>query len=1170
MKFKNKYKLIVGIVICSIFFANILCLASIQKPYTSDILESYSEYLSNNSILRNDKYNLFKSTGNIDNNYRNQLYIQEFPFYEPVPSYPFFNAYSNSQNKYQYANMYHDTSNLNTFRTTDTLNNSAQKYVPLQNDDFNLIDGNYVSNGNLYNSDLDNKIFNSNDKIEFQTNINSNPSNSDYLRLSLNDTYENKQVFNYNSEILESMSNGFMDLTNTSLKGNYAQIKDIVWLIDSANDMAYPTYKNPYTNKYMYYDNSNYTSYYTFTETPIGSVPDDWTVSTSVGITASINQLQYGRGMVFLLQDNSVSQLGYIQQDFSNQVNGTIEFAINRQSITKESVIYFGVNSLRFYNDGYIWYYGGTTWYQLQTYNSNTWYYIVFDFECSNGGYRGLLADSVRIQINDNIYNYAMDGDATTVNLFRVSSSTTDTVYRTIIDTIEYSWLEGYERNRGRYLYFNLRPFATNIIPLCSWFNGTHWFIYDDITENIYIYTAWFNYIGLINLNSIENLIDIYQLNNEWYISNVIINISGTFSFIKKFDLNWNLINNILLTTEYYLTHFTYINSKWYFTDYYERIHVFDLSFNYLFKFQLDIGSEDIQGLIYYDNYVWLIQNNPSKVIQYILNYPNINLEIKVFNQKTNLYDIIYNATLLEYNKKQFNLSVNKYQKNGTLKLWFKITTIGYFIYEIDELNYILSTVNYSGSSLNILYFHSYYENGTKARDITCVYKIYRNYVEYYLNWNKTDGMTYWFTYTTSKNYLNLTNIQNVEIKLHAYHGISSIEPSNLTYSNIKFEIVIKNNSTSLNNTIIYDLSDIYSYGSLNFNFTKAIYYTTELESRMNYITYGIQAGYTKDLFTFGYNSLYGFRFLKGNNSVEYSRFFDIPNFFQEIFVPFPPTPNPLPPDLPEPEPPEPKYWSYTSYRLVGGIPYNTTIGNWTAEFTPIEVQEYKARYYYTEAILSDDDIGWLMSLIFNSFFLFIQWILFLCWYGISFVFTLVGCFILAILWNICLYWIYIGLIWIVWFLFLGILWCIEAILWLWSNVLYPFLEWCYINLLPAIVEACIIILAFCITCVAYILYLGNVDFWIIYDQVYLWMHLIVDFLIELAEVFFDNIIYIMIFVLWYLISAFLLYFRYLYCRMRGYQEKAERMYYTFQIYIFPIVLIYDLIKKIIDMIPGG
>jgi len=337
----------------------------------------------------------------------------------------------------------------------------------------------------------------------------------------------------------------------------------------------------------------------------------------------------------------------------------------------------------------------------------------------------------------------------------------------------------------------------------------------------------------------------------------------------------------------------------------------------------------------------------------------------------------------------------------------------------------------------------------------------------------------------------------------------------------------------------------------------------------------------------YSFNCLKGIRCLSGVNDLIYNRFFIVPLFQHNIDVAQRRiTQSDV---IIDDEPDSPKgaeYWTYNSFRLVSDDIIYTDIGNWTVEFTPVDVQSYEAKYYYSREAISKSSLGswtikitddikisfnWLRDgivFILNLILLFLQYLFYLVVASLSFVFMFLGCYIIAFLMNIVVYYLYIGLCWIVWFLWLLLLWLWKIILWIWLNILYPILQWCYNVLLPLLIDGLIMIIAFMITVFIYILTLGRVDFWSTYDNVYdiLWM--IVDFILEWILVFSNNFEYLLMFILWYLLCAILVYFRYLYSRARGNINRAEQLYYTFQIYISPIVFIWNLLKKLLESTP--
>jgi hypothetical protein len=113
-----------------------------------------------------------------------------------------------------------------------------------------------------------------------------------------------------------------------------------------------------------------------------------------------------------------------------------------------------------------------------------------------------------------------------------------------------------------------------------------------------------------------------------------------------------------------------------------------------------------------------------------------------------------------------------------------------------------------------------------------------------------------------------------------------------------------------------------------------------------------------------------------------------------------------------------------------------------------------------------------------------------------------------------------------------------------------------------------IMVIAFVLTALFWMLSLGNIDFWDTYDIIYELLWTIVNELIAWFTVFVLNFPFIMLFLLWYTICVLYLYFRYMLARARGYSELAQRYYYTFTFFFTPFRIIIDWIKALLDITP--
>jgi hypothetical protein len=547
------------------------------------------------------------------------------------------------------------------------------------------------------------------------------------------------------------------------------------------------------------------------------------------------------------------------------------------------------------------------------------------------------------------------------------------------------------------------------------------------------------------------------------------------------------------------------------------------------------------------------------------------NYEVYVFNYDLNKYDkrisvlskgILYSFKFNE--SAYFRLNKFKIFINSTNQFPFKSYILSSYLeityVKINDLGYQYLTQKFLEYDLSSNYL-GYFQLEIK---LFKTYMLYR-YLEISVGYDNYDYG--WILYNYSIYNLNL---KTLEILGQCRYGYNTLIQR---ISNIRFDFIF--NDFEQNFTIL-EQNRKGSFLGHKYNFQ--LNYTTINYNYLNLT--GIIGNYS-------YSCLKGFRCLKGSINEIYNRFFIIPTFNEKISVAnlgITSTSVNI-----ENEPPAPagsqKYWTYTSFRLINGNTIYTEVGNWSIEFKQTKVEQYLAKHYYNEKVIKEASLGswtfrigeWRISfnfirdaivLILNLVLLFLQYIWFLLIVAINFLIMFIGCYMLAFIWNFLIYWIYIGLIWVVWFLWLCLLALWQILIWLWTYVLYPILEWCYYNLLPAIITAIIIILAFCITCFIFVITLGKTDFWDTYYIVKDILNMVVSLIMEWITLFVDNMFYILIFMLWYLINAVLIYFRYLYSRARGNINRAEQLYYTFQIYIAPIVFIWNLLKKLLETTP--
>jgi len=104
----------------------------------------------------------------------------------------------------------------------------------------------------------------------------------------------------------------------------------------------------------------------------------------------------------------------------------------------------------------------------------NTWYRITIDFECGNGLYKGLSADTYKISIDGDPKGiFSFDNALSNINRIKIWTGTPATGIHNYIDAIGYNWDPDYEINDNKLTGFLMKytkNFDTNWVK-CS-FNG--------------------------------------------------------------------------------------------------------------------------------------------------------------------------------------------------------------------------------------------------------------------------------------------------------------------------------------------------------------------------------------------------------------------------------------------------------------------------------------------------------------------------------------------------------------------------------------------------------------------------------------------------------------------------------------------------------------------------
>jgi hypothetical protein len=548
------------------------------------------------------------------------------------------------------------------------------------------------------------------------------------------------------------------------------------------------------------------------------------------------------------------------------------------------------------------------------------------------------------------------------------------------------------------------------------------------------------------------------------------------------------------------------------------------------------------------------------------------NLSVDLFLDIYNYDMLFYSSVLYNKDENEFNEYTFQFNESGQYRLnKFKIriysenfsNSFNFYIKNI-SLNIIYTLENSFGyQALSITYNKQ--NDATEYQGYSMIeFKIYKNYTEYkYSEINEfTDNFqTSWIRY----NYV--VNISTFEINAHCRYGLNTLD---IEITNIKFELYINSQLA-----ITFNQQDRKAYTGNHYQ----TYFNYSSNNR-NYLNLtGIIGNYS-------YNTLKGIRCLSGSNDLNYDRYFDIPLFSYDIDVSQRKVIQGTFGVDDEPDSPKgASYWTYQTYRIVQGSSFETEVGNWSVEYTTIDAELYTAKYYYNKESIKSSKLGswtfkigdWKISFkfirntiafILNLILLFFQYLFYLVVASLSFIFMFLGCYICVVLFNIVLYYLYIGICYVGWFIILGLGYIWSFIVWIYTTFLIPFLKWLRYTLLPLILDWTISYFAFALTCLVWCLTLGQIDFWSTYTFIYDTVWLIVRELYQWIITFFNNIIYLLLFALWYIICIIYLYGRYLVARARGFDIKAKKYLYTLTFFFTPFQIIIDWIKGLMDITP--
>jgi len=214
---------------------------------------------------------------------------------------------------------------------------------------------------------------------------------------------------------------------------------------------------------YQYTEELHYKGTYDFEGDDPGDDPAGWTVYETGGSDIQVISELDGHTKVVDINDLNAGDECYMHIDTLSAVSGTVEFWVRTtdKSLNNEMFLNEGVfGGIEVYIDNNQWQYTDLT----QTLNlcdaeNDKWYRVKIDFECGDGGYKGLAADRWNLYVYDsdgvtlidyveNVRFESSDSDLDQVTRIMLGGSTrihAPSNYHTYYDAIGFTWDENYD-----------------------------------------------------------------------------------------------------------------------------------------------------------------------------------------------------------------------------------------------------------------------------------------------------------------------------------------------------------------------------------------------------------------------------------------------------------------------------------------------------------------------------------------------------------------------------------------------------------------------------------------------------------------------------------------------------------------------------------------------------
>ena len=328
----------------------------------------------------------------------------------------------------------------------------------------------------------------------------------------------------------------------------------------------------------------------------------------------------------------------------------------------------------------------------------------------------------------------------------------------------------------------------------------------------------------------------------------------------------------------------------------------------------------------------------------------------------------------------------------------------------------------------------------------------------------------------------------------------------------------------------------------------------------------------------FNINCLYGIRSIYKDLSLTTSSIIDIPNYMEFIEFEIPETPEFYD---------ETKYWSYITFQLEEDFTENVSfsqeikIGNelklfkFAYNFTHTKAVIFNAKYNYYDEVIKNRDWGnwgifnWVRNglvAVVNGLLLGIQFIGFLIVAGVSILFG--GLFIALIIpfvWNILLYYVLFALVWVLFYLWIGLSYLVGWFIYL----LKPFFSFLFTVVIPFLIYLLIELFSWILALLLWVITLGSANLNDLYMIINTFLTNIADFFISALSELGNYLPELFTYFSTYVILVGLCFIKLEYTQAKGIVNRSNQLSSSLNAYMIPIKIGSSLVLKIKNILFG-